>query len=301
MDKVVVVGSLNMDTNIAVPHIPIVGETVIATDISYHKGGKGANQAISIARLGGSVEMIGAVGSDKNGINIVDGLKHERVGTDGVIIKDDSSTGIAIINVADNGDNNITVYSGANHELTKEDIKSNLDVIKSAKYCVLQLEIPYEVARYVIDVCYKNSIRVILNPAPAIDEIDKDLLSKVDFLLPNESELNIIAQKTVSDKNMLDICREIVNKGCKNVIVTLGAKGSLWVNETNSEYFNAIKVKAVDTTAAGDSFIGAFTYMLSKEMGVYGAIKFATKAAAVTVTRKGAQDSLPTIREVNRT
>lgn len=299
MNDVVVVGSLNMDTNMAVPHIPIVGETIIAKDINYFNGGKGANQAISITRLGGNVEMIGAIGNDGNGNKLFAGLKNEGVGTKGLVIKEDSFTGIAIISVADNGDNNIIVYSGANYQLNKEDIDKNLNLIKSAKYCVLQLEIPFEVVKYVIDICYNNNIKIILNPAPAVDGIDYDLISKVDFLLPNESELSILAKTTVIDENIVDICSDIVKKGCKNVIVTLGEKGSLWVNKKKFRKFKALKVNAVDTTAAGDSFIGAFTFMLSEGKAIDEAIKFATKAAAVTVTRKGAQDSLPSRKEIN--
>jgi len=298
VDKVVVVGSLNMDTNLSVPHIPVVGETIIAKGMSLFKGGKGANQAVAIARLGGDVEMIGAVGDDDNGRKIISGMKKEKVGTAGLIVKENTPTGIAIISVAENGDNNIIVHSGANYQLGKEDIDKNLDLIKAASYCVLQLEIPLEVVRYTIDICYKNNVQVILNPAPVVAEIDAEILSKVEYLLPNESELNIIAGKEVSEEKMIESCREIIAKGCQNVIVTLGDKGSLWVTENGYRYFEAMEVNAVDTTAAGDSFIGAFTYMLAQGKDVIEAIEFATRAAAITVTRKGAQDSLPVLAEV---
>jgi len=298
VDRVVVVGSLNMDTNLSVPHIPAVGETIIATGMSLFKGGKGANQAVAIARLGGNVEMIGAVGNDENGMNIIEGLKKEKVGVEGMIVKEDAPTGIAIISVAENGDNNIIVHSGANYQIGKEDIDRNIDLIKSASYCVLQLEIPLEVVKYTMDICHENKVKVIFNPAPARADIDTDMLSRVEYLLPNESELNIIAGKTVTEEDMVETCREIIGKGCRNVIVTLGEKGSLWVTESEYRYFEALKVNAVDTTAAGDSFIGAFTYMLAQGKDTAEAIEFATRAAAVTVTRKGAQDSLPVLAEV---
>lgn len=298
MDRVVVVGSLNMDINFSVPHIPTVGETIIATGMSLHRGGKGANQAVAIARLGGNVEMIGAVGNDENGTLIIEGLKEEKVGIEGLMVKEGTPTGTAIISVAENGDNNIIVHSGANYQLGKEDIDKNIELIKSARYCVLQLEIPYEVVKYTIDICYENDVKVIFNPAPAVTNIDVDMLSRVEYFLPNESELNIIAGKTITEENILETCREIIGKGCRNVIVTLGERGSLWVTESEHKYFEALKVNAVDTTAAGDSFIGAFTFMLARGNDTAEAIKFATRAAAVTVTRKGAQDSLPVLAEV---
>src|SRR5690554_6247816 len=287
-----------MDINFSVPHIPTVGETIIATGMSLHRGGKGANQAVAIARLGGNVEMIGAVGNDENGTLIIEGLKEEKVGIEGLMVKEGTPTGTAIISVAENGDNNIIVHSGANYQLGKEDIDKNIELIKSARYCVLQLEIPYEVVKYTIDICYENDVKVIFNPAPAVTNIDVDMLSRVEYFLPNESELNIIAGKTVTEENILETCREIIGKGCRNVIVTLGERGSLWVTESEHKYFEALKVNAVDTTAAGDSFIGAFTYMLAQGKDTAEAIEFATRAAAVTVTRKGAQDSLPVLAEV---
>ena len=233
-----------------------------------------------------------------NGMKIIEGLKKEKVGVEGMIVKEDAPTGIAIISVAENGDNNIIVHSGANYQIGKEDIDRNIDLIKSASYCVLQLEIPLEVVKYTMDICHENKVKVIFNPAPARADIDTDMLSRVEYLLPNESELNIIAGKTVTEEDMVETCREIIGKGCRNVIVTLGEKGSLWVTESEYRYFEALKVNAVDTTAAGDSFIGAFTYMLAQGKDTAEAIEFATRAAAVTVTRKGAQDSLPVLAEV---
>jgi len=298
MEKVVVIGSLNIDTNIFVPHIPKIGETIIATDMRNYHGGKGGNQAISIARLGGNIEMIAAVGDDDQAQKVIEKLKEEKIGTKGIIEKKNKSTGMAIINVGNNGQNNIIVYPGANFEISKEDIDKYIDIIKEAEYCVLQLEIPYEIVKYIINLCYENNTRVIFNPAPAVENIEEDLLSKVDFLLPNETELDIIAKENVTETNMVKVCRTIIDQGCKNVIVTLGEKGCLWVNKEREQYFSALKVKAVDTTAAGDSFIGGFAFMLSDGKDVEDAIRFATKVAGITVTRKGAQDSLPYFEEV---
>ncbi|HHU91561.1 MAG TPA: ribokinase [Halanaerobiaceae bacterium] len=298
MEKIVVVGSLNIDTNIFVPHIPKIGETIIAKEMKNYFGGKGANQAMSIARLGGKVEMIAAVGDDAEGKKYIENLRAENIGTQGIVEKKNMPTGMAIISVDEKGQNNIIVYPGANYAISKEDINQHLDIIKEAKYCVLQLEIPLEVVEHTINTCYENDTIVILNPAPAVADIPAELLSKVDFFLPNETELDIISKEKVRADNMVEVCRNIINKGCKNVIVTLGDKGSLWVDEERAQYFSAYKVKAVDTTAAGDSFIGAFAFSLSKGKSIEEAIRFATRAASITVTRKGAQSSLPYLEEL---
>lgn len=298
MKNIVVVGSLNMDINLLVPHIPSVGETILANEVSYFRGGKGANQATAIARLGGSVVMIGAVGNDSHGKQLLNGLVSEGIETDGILIKDGYSTGFAVVCVSLDGNNNIIVSPGTNHKILKDDIDRFKDIILQADFCVLQLEIPENIVNYVIDICFENNTKVILNPAPAIYHFNDETLKKIDYLIPNETELSIIADTSVNNNNIEEICQGLIRKGCKNVIVTMGDKGSLWINDKCARYYPAEKVAAIDTTAAGDSFIGGFTYMLANGKSIDDAIKFATKAAAITVTRRGAQESLPTLDDV---
>lgn len=299
MSRIVVVGSLNFDTSINVPHLPVTGETIIASKLSRHHGGKGANQAVAIARLGGQVSIIGAVGNDDHGHQIVDSLRKLGVGTAGLMLKDDATTGMAFVCVADNGDNNIIVYPGTNFQITKDDIERNLQLITAADYCLLQLEIPSAIVRYVIAICNEHKVKVVFNPAPVSADFDDSILQNIDYFLPNETELAMVTGQKVTEDNIGVLCASLVDKGCANVIVTLGEKGSLLVNREKQEYFPAVKVKAVDTTAAGDSFIGAFTYRLALGDQIDEAIRFATKAAALTVTRRGAQDALPSLEEVN--
>lgn len=247
--------------------------------------------------------MIGAVGNDEDGHKIISGLEKEGVGTAGLTIKDHAKTGMALVCVANNGDNNIIVYPGTNYQITKDDIDRNIEAITLADYCLLQLEIPSEIVRYVITICNENKVKVVFNPAPVSADFNDSMLHDIDYILPNETELAracaMITGEKVTEKNIRKLCEPLLDKGCHNIIVTLGEKGSLLVNHSKQEFFPAVKVKTVDTTAAGDSFIGAFTYWLALGRQIDEAIRFATKAAAITVTRRGAQDALPGIEEVN--
>lgn len=296
--KIVVVGSINMDTTYSLPHIPIEGETIIAKNKTVQRGGKGQNQAIQIGRLGVDVSMIGAVGTDPEGKQILKGLEEDKVSTDSIIIKE-GSTGTASIYVDEKGQNNIVVDPGANYKLTIEDIEKNIDLIKSADIVVMQNEIPLEVNYKVIDICDEEGIISIYNPAPANKEFKNEYLGKLDYFLPNESEIAIILDKEF-DEDFEEMAKEILELGCKNVIITLGKHGSLLVNKDKVHLQSAKKVDAVDTTGAGDSYIGAFAAALSSGLDIEEAMDMATIVSAVTVTGHGAVDSLPTLEDIDK-
>lgn len=298
MADIVVVGSLNMDTVVSVPYIPKIGETILATDANYYGGGKGANQAIAAARLGSKVSMIGKVGRDENGQVLLDSLKKEGIDATGVEVSN-GITGTAFINVSSKGENNIVVYPGANKDLDIAQIERHRKLIENSKVCVLQLEIPYEVVKYVINICYEKGVKVIFNPAPATYEIEDELIKKTYILIPNETELSILAGGWESSLEKLEqTAKEVHNKGCQNLIVTLGDKGSMLLQEDQIKYFQSKKVDSVDTTAAGDSFIGALVAGIVEGKTISESIEFASFTAALTVTRPGAQHSLPTKEEV---
>ena len=298
MADIVVVGSLNMDTVVSVPHIPKIGETILATDVNYYGGGKGANQAVAAARLGGRVSMIGKIGKDKNGQTLLDSLKKEGIDTTGIEFSEDI-TGTAFIKVSSRGDNNIVVYPGANKDLDIAQIERHRKIIENSKVCVLQLEIPYEVVKYVVNLCYEKGVKVVFNPAPATGEIEDELIEKTYILIPNETELSILSGiADNSSEKLEDIAKKVYSKGCENLVITLGDKGGLYLQRDKMEYFESEKVDSVDTTAAGDSFVGAMVTSIVEGKTITEAIEFASFAAALTVTKPGAQYSLPTKEEV---
>lgn len=294
--KIVVIGSLNIDTTYSLPHIPREGETIIATNKTTQRGGKGQNQGIQIARLGEEVYMIGAVGSDAEGQELIKGLDKENINSKGIVTKDEPS-GTASIYVNEEGQNNIVVYPGANFKMTKEDIDANLDILKESSICVMQNEIPLDVIYYALEICNDLGITVIHNPAPAIKDFDKKYLGLIDYFIPNETEIELILNREM-ETDIENMAREVLELGCKNVIITLGSKGSLLVNEEKVFSQEAYKVKAIDTTAAGDSYIGGFAAGLAKGFSVEDAMEYGTVASALTVTKSGAVDSLPFIKDV---
>jgi len=300
MNKIIVVGSINMDTVIKVQHIPQIGETIIAKDLKNYNGGKGANQAVSIARLGANVSMIGRIGNDDYGNKLYKDLKNENINCESIEFDNKTPTGTAFINVSERGENNIVVYQGANKRLNIEQIEKYEDIFDGAKICVIQLEIPIETVEFVVDICYQKGIKVILNPAPAC-ELPDILLEKVYILTPNETELTFLSGiKIETIEDIKEASKYLLDKGVKNVITTIGGKGSFLINKDVEKIFDAIKVTAVDTTAAGDSFTGALAVALSEGKNIESAIKFATYVAALTVTKEGAQSSLPYRDEVEK-
>ena len=295
MDKrILIIGSLNMDIVIEMKRMPLIGETVLGKNLTYVPGGKGANQAYAAGKLGGKVTMLGCVGDDSLGQKLKDNLA--KSGTNASYIRniEGKSTGTAVIYVNGDGANSIVVISGANEACDVEYLKQNEVLFAESDYVMFQMEIPYETIFYGIGRAKELGKTVILNPAPAPDSLPEDIWEKIDYLTPNETELlKLTGQQEMTMDNIRNGAHVLLEKGVKNILVTLGEKGVLFVNDKEEKLYPARKVTAVDTTAAGDCFNGAFITGLAEEMGFEEAIVFANLASSLAVTRKGAQSSIP--------
>ena len=302
MKKILVLGSLNMDYAIQTARMPRLGETILGTSVKLAPGGKGANQAYAIGKLGGNVEMLGAVGKDNYGEKLIQNLQQVKVGVSGIEILSEVETGQAFISVVDDGNNAIVVIPGANGVIDKKMIDRNMRLIENCEYIIMQMEIPLDIVRYVKEVALSKGKKVILDPAPAVGGLDDDFFYGISLLKPNETELSILSGRLCNtQEEILSASRMLLKKGVGNVIVTMGEKGCLMVNEKEEKFFPAFKVKCVDTTAAGDSFIAALVVALSEGKGYQEAITFAQKISAIVVTRNGAQSSVPCRAEVEKT
>ena len=293
---ILVIGSLNMDLSIDLAKMPVTGETILGRGIAYKAGGKGANQACAAGKLGGRVRMLGCVGQDEFGQKLVKSLSESGVETDYIKESRDLPTGTAVIYVDDNGDNSIVVIPGANMACDIEYLKAQDEQFHWCDYVVLQMEIPYEAVWYSVKRAKELGKMVILNPAPAPDEIPEEILSLVDYLTPNETE--IIALNGKSKDDIREGAEKLLSRGVSNVIATLGDRGALLVNQYGETFYPARKVVSVDTTAAGDCFNGAMVAALAEGQSEAEAILFANIASSIAVTRKGAQESLPIREEV---
>ena len=293
---ILVIGSLNMDLSIDLAKMPVTGETILGRGIAYKAGGKGANQACAAGKLGGRVRMLGCVGQDEFGQKLVKSLSESGVETDYIKESRDLPTGTAVIYVDDNGDNSIVVIPGANMACDIEYLKAQDEQFHWCDYVVLQMEIPYEAVWYSVKRAKELGKMVILNPAPAPDEIPEEILSLVDYLTPNETE--IIALNGKSKDDIREGAEKLLSRGVSNVIATLGDRGALLVNRYGETFYPARKVVSVDTTAAGDCFNGAMVAALAEGQSEAEAILFANIASSIAVTRKGAQESLPIREEV---
>ena len=293
---ILVIGSLNMDLSIDLAKMPVTGETILGRGIAYKAGGKGANQACAAGRLGGRVRMLGCVGQDEFGQKLVKSLSESGVETDYIKESRDLPTGTAVIYVDDNGDNSIVVIPGANMACDIEYLKAQDEQFHWCDYVVLQMEIPYEAVWYSVKRAKELGKTVILNPAPAPDKIPEEILSLVDYLTPNETE--IIALNGKSKDDIREGAEKLLSRGVSNVIATLGDRGALLVNQYGETFYPARKVVSVDTTAAGDCFNGAMVAALAEGQSEAEAILFANIASSIAVTRKGAQESLPIREEV---
>jgi len=296
-NKIVVVGSINMDLVVNTPRVPVIGETILGSGFATVPGGKGANQAVAISRLGGDVAMIGCVGQDIFGRDLLENLKTNGVNTANVKMLDNTPTGIAVIVVKD-GNNFIIVDPGSNYKLTPEMTAALENEIKDCYMIVVQLEIPMETAKKAIEIAKSNNVKVLLNPAPAVP-LDDELLRKVDILTPNESECAIITGLPVENaEDAKKAVKYLNNKGVKQALITLGGNGVVYNSGNTVIHKTVPKVKAVDTTAAGDSFSGALAVALSEGMDIDAAVDFASKVGTLTVMKKGAQTSLPYRKDV---
>jgi ribokinase len=295
MSDILVIGSLNADLVARAPHFPQPGETISGDDLQIIAGGKGANQAVAAARQGAKVAMLGRVGKDGFGDTLLENLKNNHVDTSN-IERDDSSTGTAIIVVDANGQNSIVLSAGANGKVSPADVDHAS--LLSPSLLLLQLEIPIPTVLHAAQRASENNIRVILNPAPA-QPLPDELISLVDFIIPNENELSLLTDLEVKDVPSAEqSARALLKRGAKNVIVTLGSKGALFASSTQATLVDAYQVDVIDTTAAGDAFIGGFASALLRGVKVEEAVKYANACGALAATKFGAQPSLPDKDEV---
>ena len=296
--KIVVVGSSNTDMVVKVPHIPAPGETILGSDFMIIPGGKGANQAVAAARAGADVTFITCVSDDTFGSQSIQNYRQEGIDTSYIKVNPGTHSGIALINVAANGENSISVAPGANSFLMPEDIIAYKEAFSDAQYILVQLEIPLKTVEAVIEIAESEGIPLILNPAPAIS-VKESLYRKISVLTPNETEAAILTgRQNFSDEDIPEMANVLFNKGTKTVILTLGSKGVYLRSEGFAGIIPGYKVKAVDTTAAGDVFNGALAAALAGSMALEQAVDFAQKAASISVTRMGAQPSAPRHDEI---
>ena len=294
-----VLGSINADMVAAVPYMPVNGETISADKFYTSPGGKGSNQAVAIAKLGGKVKMIGKVGDDAQGKALIDNLTASGADASGVTYSD-RPTGIAMI-IVENGDNRIILSAGANYDYCEEDVDEGLKDAQSGDYLIMQLEIPLDIVCYAAEVAHKKKMTVVLNPAPAVS-LPERLLANVDIICPNESETEILTGISVKDEvSLAAAVSELYRSGVKNVVITMGGKGAYVTNGSTVTHIPPRKVAVVDTTAAGDTFIGALVLKLSAGESIENAGKFASVASSITITREGAAKSIPTLEEVEKT
>lgn len=297
--KILVVGSSNTDMVIKARHLPRPGETILGGSFFMNPGGKGANQAVTIARLGGQVTFICKTGSDIFGHQSQQLFEEEGINTSYIFSDSEHPSGVALITVDDNAENCIVVASGANANLLPSDLNKADEAIAEADLILMQLEIPMETVEYVTEQGHRLGKKVILNPAPA-HPLSPSLLKHLYMITPNETEAEMISGIKITDEaSAIEAAKVLVGMGVQNVIITLGSKGALAYCDKDVEMVPALKVEAVDTTAAGDVFNGALTVALSEGRSLPEAVRFACKASAISVTRVGAQSSAPYRNEVD--
>jgi ribokinase len=300
--RIVVVGSINLDLVAATQRIPIAGETVAGLNFQTFPGGKGANQAVAAARLGGTVSMLGKLGADAFGAQLRDSLEQSNVNTDGIEVVPGSS-GVALITTDQKGENAITVVAGANGHMSPADLDAHIGLIRSAGILLTQLEIPFETVESLAALAGRERIPLVLDPAPA-RPLPASLLKCVDWLTPNETETCTLlgcAPKDLTENALAEAAQALLALGSRNVILKLGERGCYVVLADGTRHIvPAPVVCAVDTTAAGDAFNGAFAVALMKGRDPIGSAAWASTVAAISVTRPGAQPSMPTAAEVDR-
>lgn len=296
MKKILVIGSANMDLTIHTDRMPKLGETVNGYDFSLNSGGKGANQAVAVAKLGGDVKFLGAVGNDAYGQKLLSDLNGCNVEFAGLKLEN-TSTGTASITVI-NGDNFIILNEGANACITPQIIDEKAELIKEADYLIMQLEIPVDSVIRAAEIAKESNTVFIFNPAP-YKELPESFYGNIDYIIPNEHEAYLITGIEITDKNS---CIEAVNllksKGIPNVIITLGEKGCVYNKGNEIIFCEAVKTSVKDTTSAGDTFIGALCCKLAENAELSECVAYATKAAAITVSRNGASSSIPYAHEI---
>ena len=293
-NRVVVIGSANIDLVSSVASLPVPGETVLGNSFIKTPGGKGANQAVAASKLGGEVSFVGCIGSDQEGEILRSSLKNANVNCDFLISRPEVSTGNAMIGVDAEGNNSIIVNSGANNALTQEDIVAAKEIVESAQIVLMQLEISTKCLEVAVEMA--SGIK-ILNPAPVVD-ISKKLLEKIDVLIPNRIELARLSNKE-SFENLDELEAAAKGLGIQTVIVTLGSAGALLVSDKQTELISSPAVESVDTTGAGDAFCGSMAESLSRGLSFLESVEYSVTAGALSTTTYGAQISMPTRSEVD--
>lgn len=300
-NRVTVIGSLNVDTILEIPRLPKPGETLAMHNQSFAGGGKGSNQGIAAGRAGADTYFIGKIGDDTNGKFMINSMKESGINVDQVTITKDAKTGQAFILLDDKGQNSILVYGGANQKLAVDDVKNAENTIADSDFIITQFETPLDVAEAAFKTAKANDVVTILNPAPARQAIPASLLAVSDLVVPNETESQTLTGVEITDEaSMVKAADKMHAMGAKCVIITVGSKGAFYhTADGNTGFVDAFKVKAVDTTAAGDTFIGALSSQLKKDMSnLPEAIWFANRASSITVQRMGAHPSIPTLAEI---
>jgi len=298
MKKICVIGSIGYDLTTYMYKFPKAGETIVGKKFIQNPGGKGDNQVIASARVGGDVTFIGAVGDDNYGELLKKNLEENKVKTHMKIVPNMSSQ-IATILIDESGENRIVIVPGANNFVDKKQIDDNYDIIKECDIILMQLEIPMETVEYVVDKFYELNKIIILNPAPGA-ELSDNIIKKCTYLTPNENEIGLITKMPYDTiDNIKSSAKCLFDKGAQNVLVTLGEKGAYLKNKNDDIIIPTLKVKALDTTGAGDCFNGVFAACLAMGKNAIEAIKYANVASSISVTRSGAVPSLPYKNEVD--
>ena len=298
MKKICVIGSIGYDLTTYMYQFPKIGETIVGKKFIQNPGGKGNNQVIAAARVGGDVTFIGAVGDDNYGEILKKNLEENNVKTYLKIVPNMSSQ-IATILIDETGENRIVIVPGANNFVDKKQIDDNFDIIKECDIILMQLEIPMETVEYVVDKFYELNKILILNPAPGA-ELSDNIIKKCTYLTPNENEIGLITKMPYDTIDNIKLAaKSLIDKGAQNVLVTLGEKGAYLKNKNEDIIIPTIKVKAIDTTGAGDCFNGVFAMYLALGKSAIEAIKYANVASSISVTRSGAVPSLPYKEEVD--
>ena len=299
MNKVTIVGSLNVDTTLRIKRMPLPGETLAAEGKSSAAGGKGANQAVSAARSGAQTAFIGEVGKDNSGQMMLDEMKANGIDVAGIRENDQVGTGTASILLDENGQNSILIYGGANQQLSPTDVEAAKDKITAADFVVAQFETPQAGTLRAFQLAKANGVTTILNPAPA-QKIDPEVLKLTDLIIPNETESAELTGVIITDEtSMLISAAKFAQMGVRNLIITVGAKGAFYCTQDGYSFIPPFKVNAVDTTAAGDTFIGALSSQLKPDMSnIEKALVYAQRASSLAVQKMGALPSIPTREQI---
>lgn len=300
MNTITIIGSINLDRTIRVKQMPKPGETMHTKEIFSAGGGKGANQAVAAKRSEADTNFIGAIGNDEAGDMMRELLSEEGIELAGVQTLEKQATGQAYIIVDDHGENSIMIHSGANNAFTPQQVQEHADLIKASDFVIAQFESTLESTIEAFTIAREAGVKTILNPAPALENVPEELLKVTDMIIPNETETEILTGIEVTDEASLKAAADHLHQlGIEAVIITIGSKGAFYDVQGRSGIVPAFKVNAVDTTAAGDTFIGAMSSVLAKDFSnLEQAIEYGNKASSLTVQRFGAQPSIPYKKEL---